>query len=161
MTTMCSAGSWSAMFAAEATITRSEHFHLQVVVCADIKEAMKIEFRKECQFSFFFFQNWIMNLKTKFPFFFENSKMISLHFHFHFFWKFEKRNQKIYFHFYQKVNFEKWVIKLFPIFNRNENELKISFLIFKILRKINWHLGTRIQWGQHGTIYIMKVSCED
>ena len=27
---------------------------------------------------------------------------------------------------------------------KNENELKFSYLIFKIVRKINWHLGTRI-----------------
>ena len=27
---------------------------------------------------------------------------------------------------------------------KNENEQKFSFLIFKILRKLNWHSGTRI-----------------
>ena len=26
----------------------------------------------------------------------------------------------------------------------NENELKFSFFIFQILRKMNWHSGTRI-----------------
>ena len=35
----------------------------------NIKEAMEIEFAKEFQFSFFF-QNWIMNFKTKFLFYF-------------------------------------------------------------------------------------------
>ena len=29
---------------------------------------------------------------------------------------------------------------------KNENELKFSFLIFKILRKMNWHSGTRIDY---------------
>ena len=28
---------------------------------------------------------------------------------------------------------------------KNENELKFSFFIFQILRKMNWHSGSRIQ----------------
>ena len=42
------------------------------------------------------------------------------------------------------MNFEKWVVKLFSIFNRNENDLTLSFFIFQVLTKINWHSGTRI-----------------
>ena len=42
------------------------------------------------------------------------------------------------------MNFEKWIVKLFSIFNKNENDLTFSFFIFQVLRKINWHSGTRI-----------------
>ena len=53
MTTICLAGSRSAMFKAEASITWSAHSSLGRRSRDDIKGAMKIEFAKEFQFSFF------------------------------------------------------------------------------------------------------------
>ena len=96
MKTLFSAGSRSAMFAAEA---------------------MRIEFAKEFQFSLFL-ENWKMN---------------SLNFNFHRFRKFEKRNRKIFIFMFLKewkMNFEKWVVKLFSIFNRNEKWKWPNIFIF-------------------------------
>ena len=37
---------------------------------------------------------------------------------------------------------------------KNENDLTFSFFIFQVLRKINWHSGTRI-------LFIFSVTTED
>ena len=66
---MCLAGSRSAKFAAEASITWLAHFDLQVINGAT---TLKKQWKLNSQWIsiFIFFQNWITNLKTKFPFYF-------------------------------------------------------------------------------------------
>ena len=92
MTTMYSAGSRSAMFSAEASITWSAHFHLQVIVdrATTLKKQWKLYSRNN--FNFIFVSKLNNELKRKISILFwflflQNGKMNSLNFNFQQKWK--------------------------------------------------------------------------
>ena len=104
MATTCSAGSRSAKFAAEASITWSTHFDLQVI------DPLQWKLNSQWISIFIFFQNyWITNLKTKFPFcfFFEKLENEFVKFSFSFFSKIWKKKLKTLHRFQLKGSVEK------------------------------------------------------
>ena len=144
------------------TLTRNQHFKLfrPEINVFELTRCMKwlYSFFKWnqhpcCQtlknFNFhFFYQNWIMNFKTKFLFYYFfwklKNEFVTFLFSFFFFKNLKKETAQSSFSFFTKklkMNVEKWVEKFVLIFNRNEKWkwTKFSFRIFKILREINWH----------------------